>query len=72
MLVWDLDSLWLLGNLWLFNIKSFSETCIFSIVDQPKGLVVCDNGSAHCKIAKDVSQLKATAIPLKVCENISD
>uniref|UniRef100_A0A2N9J5Z6 RNase H type-1 domain-containing protein n=1 Tax=Fagus sylvatica TaxID=28930 RepID=A0A2N9J5Z6_FAGSY len=29
------------------------------------GLVVCDNGSAHCKIAKDVSQLKATAIPLK-------
>jgi hypothetical protein len=25
-------------------------------------MVVCDNRSAHCKIAKDVSQLKATAI----------
>ncbi|GMY36253.1 receptor-like protein EIX1 isoform X2 [Fagus crenata] len=41
------------------------STCIFSVVDQPKGLVVCDNGSAPCKIAKDVSQLKATAISLK-------
>ncbi|GMY36124.1 receptor like protein 30 [Fagus crenata] len=30
-----------------------------------RGLVVCDNGSAPCKIAKDVSQLKATAIPQK-------
>jgi hypothetical protein len=45
-----------------FNIKPFLATCIFSVVDQPKGLVVCDNGSAHCKIAKDVSQLKATSI----------
>ncbi|GMY36252.1 receptor like protein 30 [Fagus crenata] len=30
-----------------------------------RGLVVCDNGSAPCKIAIDVSQLKATAISLK-------
>ncbi|GMY36125.1 receptor like protein 30 [Fagus crenata] len=45
--------------------KQTGHTCIFSVVDQPKGLVVCDNGSAPCKIAKDVSQLKAAAISLK-------
>ena len=46
-----------LGNQWLFNVKSFLETCIFHVVDQPKGLGVRDSDSVYGKNAEDVSQL---------------
>ncbi|KAF3956663.1 hypothetical protein CMV_018233 [Castanea mollissima] len=58
---------WFLGSLWLFDVKSFLETCIFPIDDQPEGLVVCDSSSAYYKIAEDVSQLEAITISLKPC-----
>ena len=63
---------WFLGSLWLFDVKSFLETCIFPIDDQPERLVVCDNSSAYYKIAEDVSRLEAITISLKVCEIFLD
>ena len=73
MLVQGLDSLLVLGSLYLYNIELFLETCIFPNIDQPEGLVIRDSSSACYNIAKDVSQLEAiTTSVLKVCEKISN
>ena len=46
-----------LGNQWLFNVKPFLETCIFHIVNQPKGLGVRDSDSVYGKNAGDEEKI---------------